>query len=77
MAHNHIINPPTSGAELMAGQRSLLPLLYRSDQYEGWGEGMRAITRALLANLTLPDSASGNPSDIPIWARAAVNASIV
>ena len=34
---------------------SLLPLLYRGGQYEGWGEGMRAITRALLANLTLPD----------------------
>ena len=34
---------------------SLLPLLYAGDQHDGWSQGMRAVTLALLDNLTLPD----------------------
>jgi ubiquinone/menaquinone biosynthesis C-methylase UbiE len=36
---------------------SLLPLLYASEQTSGWNQGMRAITHALLAGVTLPDGA--------------------
>ena len=32
----------------------LLPALYRNEQSYGWSTGMRAITRALLAEVTLP-----------------------
>lgn len=35
-------------------QPSLLPLLYADDDGYGWSEGMRAITHALLINVTLP-----------------------
>jgi SAM-dependent methyltransferase len=34
---------------------SLLPLLYADDQNSQWAAGMRAITHALLTNVTLPD----------------------
>src|SRR5690606_42058288 len=36
---------------------SLLPLLYAGDESYGWSEGMRAVTHALLANVTLPEGA--------------------
>jgi SAM-dependent methyltransferase len=36
-------------------QASLLPLLYAGGQRYGWSEGMRSVTHALLANVTLPD----------------------
>jgi SAM-dependent methyltransferase len=42
-------NPPTFT------QAPLLPLLYAGDQSYGWSEGMRAVTHALLASVTLPD----------------------
>ena len=38
-----------------ASTPSLLPLLYAGDQSDGWNAGMRAVTLALLDNLTLPD----------------------
>jgi SAM-dependent methyltransferase len=38
-------------------EAALLPLLYADDQSSGWGEGMRAVTHALLANVTLPEGA--------------------
>lgn len=33
---------------------SMLPLLYAGDESYGWSEGMRAVTHALLENVTLP-----------------------
>lgn len=36
-------------------QAELLPLLYAADQSSGWTDGMRAVTHALLASVTLPD----------------------
>lgn len=36
-------------------QESLLPLLYAGDSTYGWSAGMRAVTHALLATVTLPD----------------------
>lgn len=36
-------------------QAEMLPLLYAADQSYGWSNGMRAITHALLASVTLPD----------------------
>ncbi len=32
----------------------LLPLLYGAEEQSGWGRGMRAVTQALLADVTLP-----------------------
>src|SRR6478736_5326592 len=45
----------SNGAQQPPAQISLLPLLYADDQSYGWSEGMRAVTHALLDNLTLPD----------------------
>ncbi|MCC6455693.1 MAG: class I SAM-dependent methyltransferase [Caldilineaceae bacterium] len=42
------------GAAHAPAQVSLLPLLYASDQSYGWSAGMRAVTHALLAHLSLP-----------------------
>jgi SAM-dependent methyltransferase len=52
--------PLSDGAQSTNAQQSpmpisLLPLLYADDQSYGWSEGMRAVTHALLDNLTLPD----------------------
>jgi SAM-dependent methyltransferase len=46
-----------SPSTVLARQKdgSLLPLLYAGDQGYGWSEGMRAVTHALLADVTLPD----------------------
>lgn len=38
-------------------QESMLPLLYAGDHNDGWSQGMRAVTHALLADLSLPDGA--------------------
>ncbi len=44
-----------SGAQQKTTPPSLLPLLYADNQSYGWSEGMRAVTHALLDNLTLAD----------------------
>jgi SAM-dependent methyltransferase len=36
-------------------QAELLPFLYAADKSDGWSNGMRAITHALLASVTLPN----------------------
>ena len=45
------------GASSPVAPQSLLPLLYAGDQGYGWSAGMRAITHALLDDVTLPDGA--------------------
>jgi ubiquinone/menaquinone biosynthesis C-methylase UbiE len=42
------------GTAHASAQASLLPLLYAGDQRYGWSAGMRAVTRALLAKVSLP-----------------------
>jgi SAM-dependent methyltransferase len=52
----HVSNPGTPHVEPQASvmAAAMLPHLYDGDESQGWSAGMRAITHALLASVTLP-----------------------